>query len=130
MFSVKDFKTTKKKTYKNHITAGKYFATVTNFSYDDKFIDNNAFIISYELRKEINGDATTFTEKFFNDLSNPRTAELEKLLKTLTLDYIEELIGQTLEVTIKYKLTNSGYYLPSIVERKPLDRRSSASDME
>lgn len=130
MFSVKDLKTKKLTNGKSNLAAGKYFAKVVSFAYDEDFIDHGAFIIAYELSKEPNGVKQTFSEKFFNDLNNPRTSELVKFIEKLGLEYLEDLVGQSLEVEIKYRLTNSGYSLPSIVARKLLDIADSVSGSE
>lgn len=130
MFSVKDLKNKKHTNGKSNLAAGKYIAKVTDFAYDEDFVDHGAFIITYELSKELDGVKKTFTEKFFNDLNNPRTSELVKFIEKLGLEYIEDLIGQSFEVEIKYRLTNSGRSLPSIVDRKPLNISDDTSGGE
>ena len=130
MVSIKDLKSKRQTTGKAKLAAGKYFAKVTNFSYDENFVDEGAFIITYELSQDLNGVKKPFSENFFNDLNNPRTADLAEFIEKLGLEYIEELLGQSFEVEIKYRLTNSGRSLPSIVDRKPLDIADSTSDKE
>lgn len=120
MFSVKELKSKRHVNGKSKLAAGKYFAKVTDFAYDEDFVDKGAFIITYELSKELDGVKKPFSEKFFNDLNNPRTSDLAKFIDKLGLEYIEDLVGQSFEVEIKYRLTNSGRSLPSIVDRKPL----------
>ena len=130
MFSLKDLKNKRHANSKSNLTAGKYFAKVTDFAYDEDFVDHGAFIIAYELCKELDGVKKTFSEKFFNDLNNPRTSDLAKLLEKLGLEYIEELVGRSFIVEIKYRLTNSGHSLPSIVDRTPLDIANDESGEE
>lgn len=130
MFSVKDLKSKKHSTGKFNLAAGKYFAKVTDFAYDEDFVDKGAFIITYELSKELDGVKKPFSEKFFNDLNNSRTSDLAKFIDNLGLEYIEDLVGQSFEVEIKYRLTNSGRSLPSIVDRKPLDIADYVSGSE
>lgn len=118
MFSLNDLK--KKTSSTSSIKAGVYHATVIEVSDNEKYVDGSAFIVRYQLSDVDGGFVGEFKETFFNSTSNPRTLELAELMDKLGLESADELVSKTFLVEIRFRITNFGKSLPSIVKRSPL----------
>ena len=118
MFKLSD---AKKKTHSAHDTRpGTYLAEVTAIEDSEKYIDGDAFIVKYNL-SSLNGEYVgMFEETFLNNTQNRRTQELVQLMQQFQLDDVNDLVGVTIKVEIKYRVTDSGARFPSIVTRTPL----------
>jgi hypothetical protein len=66
------------------------------------------------------GCAGLFEETFLNNSKNRRTQELVLLMQQLQIDEADDLVGVTIQIEIKYRVTDSGARFPSIIARTPL----------
>lgn len=125
MFTLKDLEKRSKVIPGTSIHPGSYHAEIIDVTDSDKYVNDTAFIIKYRLYKEDGTDAGNFQELFFNNTSNPRTLELAKLMELLGIESADDLVGKTIGVSIKYRVTAYGKSLPSIVSRTPLPTSSA-----
>ena len=101
------------------IRPGTYLAEVVAVIDSENYAPGDAFIVSYKLY-DISGQYVgDFQETFLNNTRNPRTMDLANLMRQLGADDVEKLIGQTILVSIKYRVTDRGYRFPSIESRSP-----------
>ena len=101
------------------IRPGTYLAEVVAVSDSENYATGDAFIVFYKLHDLSGQYVGDFQETFLNNTRNPRTKDFAKLMRQLGADDVEELIGQTILVSIKYRVTDRGYRLPSIETRSP-----------
>lgn len=99
---------------------GTYLAEITAIVNNDKYFDGSAFIIKYRLFGLDGECAGLFEETFLNNSKNRRTQELVLLMQQLQIDEADDLVGVTIQVEIKYRVTDSGARFPSIIARTPL----------
>ena len=104
----------------NYTKPGTYLAKITAVRDNERYIKGDAFIIEYSLYNERNEFVSNFHETFLNNSNVPRTKELIELMKQLSVDNVDDLVGITILVKILYRATDYGYGLPSIVSREPL----------
>lgn len=104
----------------NYTKPGAYLAKITAVRDNERYIKGDAFIIEYSLYNERNEFVSNFYETFLNNSNVPRTKELIELMKQLSVDNVDDLVGITIRVKILYRATDYGYGLPSIVSREPL----------
>lgn len=123
MFSIakakEQSKNKKKEAYASQLKAGCYRATVINVVENENFVNNSAFIVHYEIFTLDGEFVQNYHETFLNNENNPRTQKLAKLLDRLNFQYVEELIGCNLDITVKYNPTERGYVFPTIVKHEP-----------
>lgn len=99
---------------------GIYAAEVIAIEDSEKYVDGDAFIVQYRLSGLDGKHVGMFEETFFNNNQNRRTQDLVRLMQQIQIDDANDLVGVTIQVEIKYRITPSGYRLPSIVARTPL----------
>lgn len=118
MFRLSDI--TPPKTSRPTIKPGTYSAQVCDIVNSEKYVDGDAFIVKYKLY-DIKGEyVTDFRETFLNTTENARTMELVKLMEELCVESADDLIDQIVRVEIRYRVTDYGGRLPSIVKRTPI----------
>ena len=101
------------------IRPGTYLAEIVAVTDSENYAPGDAFIVSYKLHDLSSQYVGDFQETFLHNTRNPRTKDLAKLMRQFGADGVEELIGQTILVSIKYRVTDRGYRLPSIETRAP-----------
>ena len=117
MFKISDIKKT---TNTRYTRPGTYLAEVIAVEDNNKYVDSGAFIVQYRLLS-LDGECVgVFEETFLNNAQNRRTQELVLLMQQLQIDDANDLVGVTIQVAIKYRVTDSGARFPSIVTRTPL----------
>lgn len=102
------------------IKPGTYLAEVTEVADDTKYVDGAAFIVKYKLLSTEGQLVGDFRETFYNSMSNSRTAALAEFMDELGVKTVDELVGVTMRIEIRYRVTNYGKSLPSIVSRTPI----------
>ena len=102
------------------IRPGTYLAEIVAVTDSENYAPGDAFIVSYKLHDLSSQYVGDFQETFLNNTRNPRTKDLAKLMRQFDADGVEELIGSTILVIIKYRVTERGYRLPSIESREPI----------
>lgn len=102
------------------IRPGSYLAEIIAVCDSENYAPGDAFIVSYKLYDFNSQHVGEFQETFLNNIRNPRTKDLANLMRQLGADEVEELIGQTILVSIKYRVTDRGYRLSSIESREPI----------
>lgn len=118
MISLKDLK--KKANSPASIKPGVYHAEVIEVAEDEKYVDGTAFIVKYKLY-DVDGNLRgDFKETFHNNTNNARTAELAEFMEEIGVEMVDDLIGITMRVDIKYRITSYGKSLPSIISRTPI----------
>lgn len=118
MFKLSDIK--KKTTHSRDTRPGTYLAEVTAVVDNNKYFDGSAFIIKYRLF-DLDGECVgVFEETFLNNIQNRRTQDLALLMQQLQIDDANNLVGVTIQVEIKYRITDNGARFPSIITRMPL----------
>ena len=102
------------------IKPGTYLAEVTAVTDDTKYVDGAAFIVKYKLLSTEGQLVGDFRETFYNSMSNSRTAALAEFMEELGVETVDDLVGEIMEVEIRYRVTNYGKSLPSIISRTPI----------
>lgn len=74
-----------KKSAKKRLVAGKYTALVTFCDFDPEYLNDSAIKVVYRLTNG-NSDEFDFSEIFFNDIKNSRTASFAKHLVDIGID--------------------------------------------
>jgi hypothetical protein len=125
------FKLSETKTFSSgtrYIRPGTYLAEITKVADSEKYFNGDAFVVNYQLYSLDNQTVGEFAETFFNNTANRRTQDLAKLMTALGIDDANDLVGVTIRVNIKYRVTESGYRLPSIDTREVLPESSATID--
>ena len=119
MFKISDIQK-KTTTAPRDTRPGIYAAEVIAIEDNEKYVDGAAFIVRYRLSSLDGTHIGMFEETFLNNNQNRRTQDLVCLMQQLEIDDANDLAGVTIQVEIRYRITPSGYRLPSIVSRAPL----------
>ncbi len=118
MISIKEMK--KKANSISSIKPGAYHAEVIEVAEDEKYVDGTAFIVKYKLYDVDGNYRGDFKETFYNNTHNVRTLELAEFMEELGVEIVDALVGVTMRVDIKYRITSYGKSLPSIISRTPI----------
>ena len=97
---------------------GTYLARVTAVRTPDGYVDGTAFQITYVLITPDGREDHKHSEIFWNVAGNSRTEELAELLDAFGLQFVDELVGKTIRVSLKRNVTSRGKFL-SMTEREP-----------
>lgn len=118
-----------KRATKPRMPLGEFESTVEDIRYDEDYVCGTTVRITYALRKEGQKTEESFSERFFWDENNERTAQFLNYLDEQGVAYTDEglpaIIGMREHLVIKKRPTSRGSALPSIESRSFISLPSS-----
>lgn len=113
---------------RDRVKAGSYVSTVDRISYDEDYVDKQAFRIEYTLVNQ-DGDSISYSEIFHYNDRNERTAQFFDYLEENGIDFNEDdlpdLVGLREHVTLK---KSANFSRPIIVERNVISLEQESSN--
>lgn len=102
---------------KAKLPVGVYQSTVKSIGFHQDYADEDAILVQYELVAE-NGSRYEYSETFWNDEGNLRTAQffdyIDELDAEIREDGLPDIVGLKEEVVLKKR---QGYSYPVIISR-------------